>query len=166
MASTQCVCTTLRPKIKLFLFLMPCRQPRILTSRSPHSHFHCGVRADPAFSLPSWCPRSGPTQHSHLHRVGRGVADPRILILFVVGTEWPIPHSHFYRGGRGVGDPRILTSIVVSAEWPIPHSHLFRGGRGHGGWDRTTFGYGTTSWATRATPRPCLKSACLRGGSI
>ena len=30
----------------------------------------------------------------------------------------PIQHSHFYRGGRGVAPFSILTSIVVAAEWP------------------------------------------------
>ena len=53
---------------------------------------------DSAFSLLSWWPQSGPVQH-----------------------------VHFYRGGRGVALVSILTSIGVAAEWhESPDLHIKR----------------------------------------
>ena len=45
---------------------------------------------DPAFSLLSWWPRSGPTQHSHFQRGGRGVARPSIITFIATTAECEI----------------------------------------------------------------------------
>ena len=103
-----------------------------LTKTHLYSKYICCLH--PAFSLLSWWPRSGPTQHSHFYRGDRGVARLSIITSIGLAAGWldpavsvlswwprcgPTQHSHFHGGGRGVARLSILTSIVLAAEWPL-----------------------------------------------